>query len=76
MLKSQLRQEIKDRKRQFSRAQLDELSQTITARLLAHPRLRAANTVLLYYSLPDEVNTHTIIDRLVATGKQILLPVV
>lgn len=76
MLKSQLRQEIKDRKRQFSRAQLDELSQTITARLLAHPRLRAANTVLLYYSLPDEVNTHTIIDRLVAAGKQILLPVV
>lgn len=76
MLKSQLRQKIKDRKRQFSRAQLDELSQTITARLLAHPRLRAANTVLLYYSLPDEVNTHTIIDRLIAAGKQILLPVV
>lgn len=36
----------------------------------------AAHTLLLYYSLPDEVNTHEWIDELVAEGKRVLLPVV
>ncbi len=30
----------------------------------------------MYYSLPDEVNTHTYIDSLVEQGKRVLLPVV
>ena len=38
--------------------------------------MAAAKTVLFYYSLPDEVYTHDAIDRLVAMGKKVLLPVV
>lgn len=30
----------------------------------------------MYYSLPDEVNTHTFIDEMTALGKTVLLPVV
>ena len=29
---------------------------------------------MMYYSLPDEVNTHRFIDHLVACGKKVLLP--
>ena len=43
-------------------------------RLLSHPRIKAAKTVMLYYSLPDEVDTHTLVDSLLVSGKQILLP--
>ena len=29
---------------------------------------------MLYYSLPDEVDTHTLVDSLLMSGKRILLP--
>lgn len=50
-------------------------SAEILAALEAHPAFRAANTVLLYYSLPDEVDTHEFV-RKWSRKKQILLPVV
>jgi 5-formyltetrahydrofolate cyclo-ligase len=74
--KKELRQEIKNRKRQFTDEQLRKLSFTITERLLSHPRTNAAHNILLYYSLPDEVNTHELIDTLAQQGKNIFLPVV
>ena len=40
------------------------------------PRLAEARTILAYYSLPDEVNTHQLIDELLADGKTVLLPTV
>ncbi len=76
MNKSELRKEIRNRKRQFSQAQLGELSLSAISQLRNHPKVKAAHTLLLYYSLPDEVNTHEWIDELVAEGKQVLLPVV
>ena len=57
MKKSELRKEIKNRKRQFTSQQLSELSFAVIMRLLAHQRLKDARTVMLYYSLPDEVYT-------------------
>ena len=50
-------------------------SAKILAALEAHPAFRAANIILLYHSLPDEVDTHEFI-RKWSTEKQILLPVV
>ncbi|WP_281643909.1 5-formyltetrahydrofolate cyclo-ligase [Bacteroides zoogleoformans] len=47
----------------------------ILAALEAHPAFRAANTVLLYHSLKDEVDTHDFIRKWSRT-KRILLPVV
>lgn len=67
---------MKDRKRQFSQQQLGELSLPILRRLDENPRLKAAHTLLLYYSLPDEVDTHTYVDHLLNLGKRILLPMV
>lgn len=76
MNKQELRKEIRYRKRQFTQEQLGELSLSVISQLRKHPRVKAAHTLLLYYSLPDEVNTHEWIDELEAEGKRILLPVV
>ncbi len=76
MNKSELRKEIKSRKRQYSSSQLEELSLSVLSRLSQNERLQEAHTVLMYYSLPDEVNTHAYIDSLVEQGKRVLLPVV
>lgn len=76
MDKQELRKEIRNRKRQFTQGQLGELSLSVISQLRKHPKVRAAHTLLLYYSLPDEVNTHEWIDELVAERKRVLLPVV
>lgn len=44
-------------------------------RLEQHPRFRTAHTVLLYYSLRDEVQTHAFVEKWYRR-KKILLPVV
>lgn len=76
MNKQELRKEIRNRKRQFTQGQLGELSLSVISQLRKHPKVKAAHTLLLYYSLPDEVNTHEWIDELVAERKRVLLPVV
>ena len=72
MHKDDLRRQIRQIKRQFTPQQLEALSLPIVARLKA--RLSEAQTVLAYYSLPDEVNTHQLLDDLLAEGKNVLLP--
>lgn len=72
MLKSELRRIIRERKRHFVRKELDEMALAVIGRLLRHPRFVAAKTVVLYHSLPDEVNTHRLISEL--TDKTLLLP--
>lgn len=74
MRKDELRRQMRLRKQQYTRQQLEELSLPVIARL--RPRLAEAQTVLAYYSLPDEVNTHQFIDDLLAEGKTVLLPTV
>jgi len=49
-------------------------SERIVEKLKQHPRLAAARTLLLYYPLPDEVDTRALISQLAAAGKQVLLP--
>ena len=46
MLKSELRKEIRKRKRLFTEQQLREQSLAIIGQLLQHPRVAAAKTVL------------------------------
>lgn len=76
MEKRELRRIIRERKRQFSDAQLRDMSKEIIGRLMAMPEVKESTTVLMYYSLSDEVDTHEAIDSLVAEGKTVLLPAV
>ena len=71
-MKAELRNIIRTKKRQFTKQQLGELSLDIIKKLEEHPRFKEARIVLLYYSLPDEVCTHQLIERI--KGKTILLP--
>ena len=54
---------------------LKKLSAEVLQRLEACPIFRAAKVVMLYYALPDEVDTHDFVERW-AREKQIILPVV
>ncbi len=72
MLKSELRHVIREKKGQFTQQQLCELSLPIVDRM--RPMLKEARTIVAYYSLPDEVDTHALLDELVADGKIVFLP--
>ena len=74
MDKREVRKMIRSRKAAHTQDELAVMSSDITARLLAHARVRAARVILVYYSLPDEVGTHGLVDRLVEMGKTVLLP--
>ncbi|MGP1467515.1 5-formyltetrahydrofolate cyclo-ligase [Prevotella koreensis] len=74
MEKKDLRKFIRMQKRQFSQQQLAELSLSVINRLMASPKMKEAKTVLMYYSLDDEVNTHDVVDTVLKQGKTVLLP--
>ena len=63
---------MRQNKGQFTQQQLCELSLPIVARI--SPLLADAKTIVAYYSLPDEVDTHQFIDDLLADGKTVYLP--
>ena len=62
MLKAELRKNIRERKRQFTSKMLGELSLMLINKLLENDKIKEANTILMYYSMPDEVNTHQVVD--------------
>ena len=74
MDKKELRRYIREQKRHFTSQQLGEMSLSIMSSVLTHPRIQEADTILMYHSLPDEVDTHSALDQLLAMGKKVLLP--
>ncbi len=74
MNKNELRKYIREQKRHFTQQQLGEMSLRIMSSVLSHPRVQEADTILMYHSLPDEVDTHSALDQLLSMGKKVLLP--
>lgn len=74
--KQELRREMRNRKQFFTKEELQRMSSPVIRQLLANGHVLSSHTVLLYYSLPDEVFTHVLADKLSAMGKRVLLPVV
>ncbi|HRF85462.1 MAG TPA: 5-formyltetrahydrofolate cyclo-ligase [Alloprevotella sp.] len=75
LTKKEIRQEIRKRKQQFSATLVREQSSRIMHQLEEHPHFQSAQTLLMYYSLPDEPDTSAFIERW-HHSKLILLPVV
>lgn len=75
MEKNEIRKNISDKKKQYSENKLKTLSSGVMERLEENVVFRCARTVLMYYSLPDEVHTHDFIEKW-SREKTILLPVV
>ena len=74
MDKKELRRYIREQKRHFTPQQLGEMSLGIMSSLLSHSQIQKADTILMYHSLPDEVDTHSALGQLLAMGKKVLLP--
>jgi 5-formyltetrahydrofolate cyclo-ligase len=75
MDKKELRQYIAQQKRNYSVAQKTEWSSSLFQKLENHPLFLQAHTILLYHSLPDEVQTHDFVEKW-HRQKTVLLPVV
>lgn len=50
------------------------MSLDIISRLLDNKNIQTASTILLYYSMHGEVDTHDLVEKLYRQGKTILLP--
>ena len=74
MDKKELRRYIREQKRHFTPQLLGEMSLGIMSSLLSHPRVQKADAILMYHSLPDEVYTHSALDKLLAMDKKVFLP--
>jgi 5-formyltetrahydrofolate cyclo-ligase len=76
-LKSLLRKQMADEKRRHPAGERAVLSAALWEEIVGHPLFAGAHTLLLYYSLPDEVDTHAFVERCHSQlGKRVLLPVV
>ena len=71
--KETLRKTVKQLKSAYTPEVLERMSDDIMERLASHPAFAASKVVLLFYSLPDEPNTHQFVTRW-ASEKIILLP--
>ena len=75
MTKKELRELIRERKKQHTTDLLQSYSQSIQGKLLERiEKEENCHTILLYHSLPDEVCTHDLIHTLYVQGYTLLLP--
>lgn len=74
MDKKELRKYIRKEKKRYSEEELMDMSCAICRSLSENQQVLAAKTVLLYWALPDEVCTESLIAMLVRGGKTVLLP--
>ncbi len=76
MTKQEIRNQLRQiRKDNYDSSSLSIISKKVTDRLEQHPLFRQAQCILLFHSLPDEVNTHELIEHY-HQEKTILLPTV
>lgn len=74
MEKKELRQIVAERKRQRSEQELLGLSLSAAKSLLGNQHVSSARTVLLYYSMKGEADTHGLVEELYKRGLEVLLP--
>lgn len=75
MEKSELRKLMKEEKARYDMASREALSKQVLEKLETQPVFKQAHTILLYYSLKDEVQTHDFVEKW-SSKKKIILPVV
>lgn len=73
--KKDIRAQIALEKKRHGQEESETRSFRLFRLLETHPLFRQAGTVLLYYSLPDEVRTHAFVEKW-SKEKTIILPVV
>ncbi len=71
--KKQLRKLMRERKAALTAEQKQAEADAVFAAIERLPEFAQASTILLYYSMPDELPTHRVVERWSAT-KRVLLP--
>lgn len=72
--KARIRSLARGARRALSPDDRDRLSRSAAARVLAMPEVAAASAVLVYASLPEEVDTSALVSALAATGRVVAVP--
>ena len=72
--KSDLRKEIRERKRRLTPAQIETASRALAGQLFAHPFYRQARSLYGYLSYNQEVLTLPILRRAQRDGKRVAVP--
>ena len=74
--KKLLRKKIKELKEEMSLPERNAISMVTLAKSEAEPEFKYARTFLIYFSLPDEIQTEAFIDKWHSLGKRVVLPLV
>ncbi len=72
--KTRLRAQLKQHRSEISGNRRQQKNIAVQQRLLSLPALKVAKSVFCFISYGTEVDTHDIIDRLMAQGKQLAVP--
>ena len=73
-MKDKLRKQVLNKRFSLTPGQRSVASAEIEARLFSLPEFFTATTVMFYASFQSEVETHSMIRRALAEGKQVVLP--
>jgi len=76
MDKKELRAQIRALKRQYTESQLAQKSSCLCGLISVLADYQAADTILLYHPLPDEVDVRPVIEQAFTSKKTVILPVV
>lgn len=76
MTKQELRAIVRDAKKQQTPEMLAQMSAKCCQEIAELPEFKAAECVLMYYPLPDEVDVRPLIEMAHSQHKKIILPVV
>ena len=74
--KKQLRKLVKVRIKALSAAEKEKRATALLRAVWNHPLFASAQHVMLFWPLPDEINTIPLIEHAYAVGKNVFLPVV
>ena len=75
MKKSEIRREILKNLKALKREEKTKKDKIIEKKLLSLPEFEKAKVIAFYVSMESEVDTRALIDRALATGKRVVVPV-
>lgn len=75
-MKHKIRHHIRKKIKEYSELEKSRKSDIIKIKLFNEEEFKKAETVMFYVSLKDEVNTLSMIDEAVKTGKRVCVPVI
>ncbi len=75
-MKHKIRREIRDKIKSYSELEKSHKSGIIKDKLFKEEEFKKAKVVMFYVSLKDEVNTISMIDETIRTGKRVCVPVI